>query len=416
MTATSLLLGLLLLSYVGSILAGNRTIRGFGLPSGAEYLLLGFVLGPHVLGLMNRSLVGSFEPILIVGAAWLALVAGVSYERVGQRRVRLSRAIGGVLLSALVGAGVACGVYLALTALGQFAAVDRLLFAAAAGAVSCESTRHAVRWVVERHGASGPLSDGIADLARASSLVPPAALSVLFAAMPAPGLEGVSLGARVGITLGIGGLLGLVATLLLGREFRRDESWGILLGTSLLGMGVSERLGLSAVATSFTMGLTVALVSQHRTELKAMIAPTERPVMLPMTVLAGAFVELDSAPYMRWVLTVAIVGRLALELVRGLVLSLALRAPRGSWVVLGLGMASPGPLTLGCAVAIAARFPDTLGPSALVIAAAGVLAGELVGPLSLRRALERAHEINEDSLIPPPPRLSLDDVERRSAP
>nr|MDQ2646226.1 potassium transporter Kef [Myxococcota bacterium] len=294
--------------------------------------------------------------------------------------------------------------------------LERWLFAAAAGAVSCESTRHALRWVVERHGASGPLSNAIADLARASSLVPPAALSVLFAVMPAAGLEGVSIGARVGITLGIGGLLGLVATLLLGREFRRDESWGILLGTSLLGMGVSERLGLSAVATSFTMGLTVALVSQHRTELKAMIAPTERPVMLPMTVLAGAFVEVDPATFMRWVLAVAIFGRLALELLRGLLLSFVLKAPRGSWVVLGLGMASTGPLSVGCAVAIAARFPDTLGPSALVIAAAGVLAGELVGPLSLRRALERAHEINEDSLIPPPVRPSLDDANRRSLP
>ncbi len=416
MTATSLLLGLLLLSYVGSILAGNRTIRGFGLPSGAEYLLLGFVLGSHVLGLMNRSLVGSFEPILIVGAAWLALVAGVSFPRVGERRVRLPRALGGVVLSALIGAGVAGGVYLVLTALGQFAVLERWLFAAAAGAVSCESTRHALRWVVERHGASGPLSNAIADLARASSLVPPAALSVLFAVMPAAGLESVSIGARVGITLGIGGLLGLVATLLLGREFRRDESWGILLGTSLLGMGVSERLGLSAVATSFMMGLTVALVSQHRTELKAMIAPTERPVMLPMTVLAGAFVEVDPATFMRWVLAVAIFGRLALELLRGLLLSFVLKAPRGSWVVLGLGMASTGPLSVGCAVAIAARFPDTLGPSALVIAAAGVLAGELVGPLSLRRALERAHEINEDSLIPPPVRPSLDDANRRSMP
>ena len=137
--------------------------------------------------------------------------------------------------------------------------------------------------------------------------------------------------------------------------------------------------------------------------------------MLPMIVLAGAFVEVDSAPYLRWVIPAAIVGRLGVELLRGLVLTLALRAPSGSWVVLGLGMASPGPLTLGCAVAIAARFPDSLGPSALVIAAAGVLVGELVGPLSLRRSLERAHEIDENSLLPPPVRL-IDDAERRSAP
>jgi hypothetical protein len=416
--AIALLLGLLVLSYVGSILAGNRTIRGFGLPSGAEYLLLGFVLGPHVLGVMNRSLLGAFEPMLIVGAAWLALVAGIGYGRVGPRRVRLSHALSGIVSAALIGVGVGGAVYATLGVLGPaLSAVERALLSGAAGAVCCETTRHAVRWVAERHGAKGPLSDAVADLARASALVPAAALAVLFAAVPMPGLLGLTWGARIGITLGIGCLLGLVATLLLGREFRRDESWGILLGTSLLGMGVSERLGLSAVATTFAMGLTVALVSAHRAELKAMIAPTEGSVMVPLTVLAGAFVQLDVSPMLPLLLGVAIVSRFALELVRGVLLSRLLGPARQAPVVLGLGLASPGSFSLGCAVAIATRFPESIGGTALVIAAAGVLAGELVGPLSLRRALEASGEIVEGaSETPPPPSFDYEKNERRSAP
>ena len=39
-----LLLGLLLIAYLGSNLVGGRAIRGFGLPSGSEYLVLGFAL------------------------------------------------------------------------------------------------------------------------------------------------------------------------------------------------------------------------------------------------------------------------------------------------------------------------------------------------------------------------------------
>jgi hypothetical protein len=361
----------LVLSYVGSILVGNRTIRGFGLPSGAEYLLLGFVLGPHVLGVMNRSLDGSFEPVLIVGAAWLALVAGIGYGRVGQRRVKVSRALSGILLTAFIGAGVGGCVFLALGEVSPLSPFERLLFGGVAGAVSCETTRHAVRWVVERHGAKGALSDAVAVLARASSLVPAAGLAVLFAALPAPGLPNLTWAARVGITLGIGALLGLVAALLLGREFRRDESWGILLGTSLLGMGVAERLGLSAVATTFAMGLTAALVSAHGAELKAMIAPTEGPVMLPLTVLAGAFVELDTTSFVPLIVGATIVARLVLELLRGAALKLLLPAARHSSLILGFGLASPGAFSLGCAVAIATRFPETIGASALVLAAAG---------------------------------------------
>jgi hypothetical protein len=405
--ADGLLLGLLVLAYVGSILAGNRTIHGFGLPSGAEYLLLGFVLGPHVLGVVNRSLLDNFRPVLIVGAAWIALVAGIGYDRVGQRRVRPLRTLSGIVMSTAVGAGVAASVYFALELTDQLGGFDRLLFALSVGAVSCETTRHAVRWVVERHGAKGPFSDALADLSRASSLVPAAALAVLFASQPLRGLPDLGILPRVGITLGIGCLLGLVAALLLGREFRRDESWGILLGTSLLGMGVAERLGLSGVATSFAMGLTVALVSQHGAELKAMVTPTERPVALPIAVFAGAFVDIHAAPFIPIIIAVAVVCRLVLELVRGALLSAFLRAPSASVPALGFGMASTGALSLAAALAIATRFHETIGASALVVAAAFVLVGELVGPLSLRRALERVREISDDSLTPPPPGVEV---------
>src|SRR5687768_8714786 len=107
MSGIEVLLGLLVVAYVGSMLVGGRTIRGFGLPSGAEYLVLGVVVGPHVLGLLPRSTVRGLEPILLCAAAWLALVAGLGYLLVGNRRVKLVRALIGVLTAALVAAAVA---------------------------------------------------------------------------------------------------------------------------------------------------------------------------------------------------------------------------------------------------------------------------------------------------------------------
>ena len=87
MSSVALLVGLLVLAYIGSILVGGRAIRGYGLPSGAEYVLLGFVLGPDALGVIERSTIDVFEPIAVVGLAWLALVVGVDYGYVGARRV-----------------------------------------------------------------------------------------------------------------------------------------------------------------------------------------------------------------------------------------------------------------------------------------------------------------------------------------
>lgn len=403
MTEIALLLGLLALSYMGSILSSDRTIRGFGLPSGAEYLLLGFLLGHEVLGVLDRSTVAKFEPVLVVGAAWLGLVAGVGYGHVGPRRVRVGRALAGIVLAAFVGVGVAAAVFFAFTLASDVTFHERLLLAGAAGIVCSETTRHAVRWVVERHGAKGALSDALADFARASVAAPALALAVLFAAAPDQGLPGLTLELRALATLGIGIVLGLVATLLLGREFRRDESWGILLGTSLLGMGVAARLGLSALTTTFAMGLTMSLVSPHRADLKVMVTPTEKPVVLPVAVLTGASVDVQAAPFVPLLIGVALGARLLFELARGVLLSIGMRAARRAGALNGLGMIATGPFTMAVAVTIGMRFPGPLGGSIVVLAAGSVVMGELMGPLMLRRVLTRAGNIIPGSSQTPPP-------------
>ncbi len=388
-----LLLALLVLSYVVSMLVTGRTIRGFGLPSGSEYVLLGFVLGPSVLGLVSGTLVESFSPVLVVGAAWTTLVAGAGIGYVGSRPVKAGRAAFGIFLTTLVFALLALGAYFVL---GQqdLPAGSRLLIAGGAGAVGCETTRHAARWVAERHGARGPLSETIADHARTCVLVPAVVVALLFASTSTAGLSGWSLPLRVFITVGVGVVLGLVATLLLGRDFRRDESWGVLLGTSLLAVGIAARLDLSAVSTTFFLGLTIALVSPHRTDVKAMVAPTEKAVMLPVALLAGASVVLPVETPAKLFVAVCILVRLLAELVRGGLLTAFVRAARPVGPTLGFGLTSSGAFSLACAVSLKLRFPGEIGNTLLALAVALLLLGELVGPLMLRRGLRRAGEIS----------------------
>jgi hypothetical protein len=403
MSGIAVLLGLLIVAYIGSMLVGGRTIRGFGLPSGAEYLVLGVVVGPHVLGVLPRSTVRSFEPIFVCAAAWLALVAGLGYLLVGSRRVKIGRALIGVLTAALVAAVVAGALWLALGELGTLSGYQRLELSLGAGVVGCETTRHTVRWVAERHGASGPLSDWLADMARASALVPVLGLGVLFALMPDSPLSSFTVPARVGAGAGLGVLLGLVAVVLLGREFRRDESWGILLGTSLLAAGIAARLGLAAVATLFVMGLTIAVVSPHRLDIKLMVQPTEKPVLLPVVLVAGACVDFDAVPKLWFLVAVALGARLLAELVRGIILVIVLPAARPAGPTIGLAMTSTGAISLALAFTLAVRSPGPASQAVLALAAAAVLLGELIGPAMLRRGLERAGETHVVEAVEPAP-------------
>jgi Kef-type K+ transport system membrane component KefB len=388
----AVLLGLLVVAFVSSMLVGGRTIRGFGLPSGAEYLVLGVAVGPHGLGLVPRSTADGFEPIVVCGAAWLALVAGLGYFIVGQRRVRFVRAVTGILGAAFVGTLVAVALFLTLDALGISGGFPRLELALGAGFVGSETTRHTVRWVAERHGARGPLSDWLADMARASALVPVVGLGILFAIAPDAPLGAFAVWWRVAVTLGIGVVMGLVAAVLLGREFRRDESWGILLGTSLLAAGVATRLGLAAVATLFAMGLTLSVVSRHRLEIKFMVQPTEKPVLLPVVIVVGSCVDFDTLPQLWLLVGVALAARLVAEFMRGALLAAFLPAARAAGPRVGLGMASSGAISLALAFTFSARLPGPASSTVLLLAATGVLLGEFIGPAELRRALERAGE------------------------
>jgi hypothetical protein len=390
----ALLVVLLVLAYVGSILVSGRAIRGWGLPSGSEWIVLGFVLGPRALGVFDLDTLKSLEPLVQVGLGWLALVIGVEYGHVGTRRVPVRRMFAGFVFATLSCIGVA-------TVFASFALYfellrgsDLLIAALGAGAVSCETTRHAVRWVVERYAAAGPLSDLVGDIAEADDIVPLLVITLAFALAPTPSIALPLPVWALGLaTLGLGTVLGSLGGALLRIEHRPTETWGIVLGAALLGIGLAERLGQSSLGALFGLGITLALFSGKRAELREMLVKTEHPVLLPVLVLAGAFLDFGGSPLLPWLIVLVLAARVAAKFVSGTLLRLS-RAGAGVGPLLGFGLLPSGALTMAFGLAFALRFPSFVGSSVLAIAAVVALFGELVGPTSLHAALKRAGEID----------------------
>jgi Kef-type K+ transport system membrane component KefB len=150
----------------------------------------------------------------------------------------------------------------------------------------------------------------------------------------------------------------------------------------------------------------VAIVSQHRAETKSMVTGTERPAMLPIALLAGALVQ-PKAPLVPILLSAGIGARLLMELIRGTLLVAFTKAARPAGPAVGFGMTSIGAFSLACAVTLSLRLPPELGPGVLAFAAGALIAGELLGPLMLRRALTRAGElVPGEAQTPPPPSVN----------
>jgi hypothetical protein len=397
-SAVLVLVGLLVLSYAGSFLVGGRTIRGAGLPSSVEYVALGFLLGPHVLGFLGRDLVATFEPLTHVALGWLAVVIGLDFGRVGDRRARAGAMVLGVVGAAITGASVAAAVWLTMTrVLHAPADVSHVVMAGGIGAVGAETTRHAIRWVTSRHGAAGRLTRVLGDMAQADAIVPLLAMAVLFSLAPVaiPRVHLVPW-AWVAVTVGFGVVLGAMTATHIGRELRADQTWGVLLGMSVLGLGVAARVGLSALTVLFFMGWTTAALSKHRAALRAMVAPIERPILLPALVLAGAYVDFRAVPALAVIIAVAVAARIVAKLVFGVALALPLHASP----LLGAGLLSSGVLSISVGLAFAIRFPGPVGASVLTTAFVFSIVGEVAGPLALKRALVAAGEIPEMPAAP----------------
>jgi hypothetical protein len=402
-SAIALLMGLLVLSYVGSLIVGGKAAKG--LPSGVEFLGLGLVVGPHALGFVERAMIVEFEPVVQVALGWLAFVVGLDFGRVEGRRLRRGSMVLGVACALLTGVVIAVAVnrMLAVVPIPGLDATSGLLLAAGAGAVGAETTRFAIQWAAVRWNARGGVSDLLTELAAADDFAPLVAVGAIFAFASHEGIA-VDLPAAGWflLSVGLGALLGTVTALLL-RGAEGYAVWGALIGTLLLGVGTAARFGVSTIFVTFVMGIALAAGSSSRRVLRRMVGSTERAVLYPMLLLAGA--RLDFRPLAEDRMLVAVVAlvllaRIVGKLASGLVVRVLMPPARPAGPLLGIVLLSSGPVSISCAFVFALRFPGPVGDTLLVIAAASAVLGEIVSTFALRGLLAHAGEIAPVSEVP----------------
>ncbi|MEO8801202.1 MAG: hypothetical protein ABI551_25140, partial [Polyangiaceae bacterium] len=329
-----------------------------------------------------------------------------------EARVVLAAVLGAALTVALTGGGS----FLLLTNLPARFALETptqsWILAAGLGVALCETTRHAVRWVMTKYRTDGPISDMLHGFAATSDIVPLGALGLLYAFTEHGSMTIArhELGPveRIGVTLLLGALLGGVALVLVGKQARGHAVWGALFGTTLLGVGTAYRLGLSDLTVTFIEGLTIATLSPQRAALRSLLAPTERAVMLPTLLLAGTrldFHSFGSHHILILVVGYAIVARIAAKWISGLMLTATSPEIRAVGSI-GGGLLSAGALSIALGLTVALRYPGVVGDTVLVAATLAAVAGELIAPRALRRLLERAGERDQARLsvttVPPP--------------
>jgi Kef-type K+ transport system membrane component KefB len=391
---SSLALGFLLLA---AVLAGGFG-RHVGLPRITGYLAAGVVAGPEWLGLVRADEMSALRFLSDAAIALIAFAAGgeVKLELLRRHARALTRASAGALLFPLIAVAVfvlVASPWFPLTAQQPWG--DRLTIALVLGCLAAASSPAVSIALMDELNAYGPFARLLLALTIAKDVAVIIGITLILAlgrllgssgALDPVALWRVPL-ALVG-SIALGSALGWVAGQY--REVFPQRTAPFFVGFAVLVAVASRLLAVEVLLVAVTAGLFVGNVTRGQSEhLLGSLRRGSQPIYAIFFALAGAGLQLQAlGAVWPWVLIVA--GLRALGLRYGLRwagrdVSVPPQVAQYGW----LGVVPQAGIALGLATAVRRAFPEW-GVSLEAFVLAMIVVHEVVGPVTLRRALQKA--------------------------
>ncbi len=291
MSGTLVLVLAVALAYLAARVAFDWLARRFLIVSGAEYLLLGILLGPQVSGVLSAQVLEGFSPLIILALGWIGAIVGTQFYLRGLVRIdaiAYRLAFFEALSTFVFVAGLE---WMLLARAFALSAGSALVPAVAFGAIAVVSAPAGIEVVSRQLGRRGPVVRQLEVTTAIDALVGISALGVLYCvyhATPAAATRAVTPTEWAVITIAIGLVGGTLFHLFLGREHGRDRLFISLAGAVVLISGAAASLHLSPLLAAMVLGATLINTSSNRGEIAETLANAERPFYFVLLVFAGA--------------------------------------------------------------------------------------------------------------------------------
>ncbi|MCU0617389.1 MAG: cation:proton antiporter, partial [Gemmatimonadaceae bacterium] len=358
--------------------------------SGAEYLVLGILLGPQVSGVIPQEAAESFGPIIVLGIGWIGLTVGMQFYlprlvRITGLTFRLA-----VVESLLTLGLVTAALWWAFPALGLTSEFWAIVPALALGAIAVASTPAGLDIALRDRQRRVPVVNQLETSLGVNAFVAVLTVGILFAWVhraPVNATRPPTPTEWAVITAGIGVLGGTLFHLFLGEERNVDRLVVSLAGAVILASGTAAYLNVSPVFATLVVGIVLVNTSRGRAELRTVLASAERPFYYVLLLLAG----LSWRPTTSWtviaVLLLYLLTRTATK-VWGTRLSTRWNAATPQlgpeW---GKALIGQGRLTVALALDYARRPELPIGDVVFTAALASVLLTEFAAARFVRAAL-----------------------------
>ena len=381
-----------------NIAAGPRLL----FRTGTHFIVIGFVLGPSVLGLVTREALEHLFPFFALGFGWVGFLFGMQLERDTVRAfaAHLHRfAVGQALLAFAFMTTLGL---IGLLTLGLLGRVE-ILLVLLASATACTSAPAGIAMVSSNFLVRGPVRDMLFFAASVDGIVGIILLQLIYAGYHPPDALGL-LGnlpalAWTVVAISVGLLCGIIFVWLCRGRTAIEELVLFLMGIAAFAAGAALQLQLSPLFVSVIMGAVVAnLVPDPRRVLRVM-ARWEKPAYVILLILAGALVQFSTP----WIIPLALLYAFlrggakvagASTMIR--LETLPFPTPR----FLGLGLIPQGGISLVMALSALLTFYGLelggvdVSQGLLSVVVLGVVLSELVGPTLTTGTLRKAGEIS----------------------
>lgn len=402
MSVTILFVALVVFAFFAAHLIQRYASRVLPI-SGAEYLVIGALIGPHIPPrVLTTEALASLAPLVSLLLGLSGFLIGLQATR-RFRELRLSLAGLGLALSTLIAmALVFAALHGWLVPIEEPPLIQRWLFALGGYNVELLLTRPqatvalvigsvaTVTFSVKLSGHGHERRDEapafrlLRSYAFAGQVV---AICVVAAALAwshsaAAGRIAVSPAGWFAGVLSLGVALGVCFTLFIGSEQSASRIFVVTIGTVTFGAGVGAELGVSSMFVNLVTGATVGLTLQHHSNLQGELSRLQYPIAVLLLMLTGAlWVPPESA--LLWLFPVVYLPSRWLARVSLPALWTRLTT-RIDPTRVGSGLLGQGTPAVAIAVEYALQVPERAG-IVLTTAIVGTLVFDIVG----RRALDR---------------------------
>lgn len=385
----NLLLHLSILLLAG--LLGSFVIKFVKLPDVTGYLILGLLVGPSVLGLLDEAAIGQMSVASDIALAFIALTVGGEFKLSYFKRVGATPIVIAVFESFFA---------VGLVVAGLLAAGYNLPFALCLGSIAAATAPAATVMVIKQYHARGPVTEcllsvvaiddataliafGVAT-SMAKTLESGAALS-LYSALGSPLLE-------VGASLLLGFALGCAYTFALRFFKEKGTQLTLTIAFILLGAAVADELDLSALLLCMMFSATFTNLARLSNEVYSAIDRFTPPIFCLFFVLSGADLKLSVLPSIGVVGVIYVVLRVAGKWIGAALGARLMHADANIQKYLGPALLPQAGVAIGLsflAQQVVPQYADTI--RAVILC--GTLIYELIGPAVSKTTLQKAGEI-----------------------